>query len=116
MKGKENYMGKVAVTGRFIRSLVSKTVTGCFGVAGLKCKNFAEYLTADLLRFKSEPDGIGIHESEGCLVLDLHITVTFGTNIPAVAESIRNKVQFAVSEKTGIPVSEINIYVDDIVY
>ena len=81
----------------------------------MKNKSFLKYLISDIFKFKTEPDGIGIHESEGGLVLDLHIAVTFGTNIPAVAESIRSKVQFAVTEKTGIPVLKVNIYVDDIV-
>ncbi len=115
MKGKENYMGKIAVSDRFMRSLVRETVSGCFGVAGMKSFRFTGYLLSDLLKLKEEPDGIGIYESAGGLILDLHIVVTFGTNIPAVAESIRSKVEFAVSEKTGYTVSEINIYVDDIV-
>jgi len=44
--------------------------------------------------------------------VNLHISVTFGTNIAAIADSISNKVQFAVEEATGITVSRVNVFID----
>ena len=38
--------------------------------------------------------------------------MTFGTNIAAIADSISNKVRFAVEEATGITVSKVNVFID----
>ena len=47
------------------------------------------------------------------LIIDLHIKVTYGTNINAVSKSISHKVAFAVEESIGIPVHQVNVFVDD---
>jgi len=43
----------------------------------------------------------------------LHITVAFGTNISVVTKSISDKVQFAVEEATGMEVSKVNVFIDN---
>ena len=54
-----------------------------------------------------------IRSKNGIPVIDLHITVAFGTNISVVAESIRNKTAFAVKEAAGTDTAEVNVYIDN---
>ena len=52
-------------------------------------------------------------DKDGGLIIDLHIKVTYGTNISAAVKSITHKVSFAVEEAAGIDVHKVNVYVDD---
>ena len=46
------------------------------------------------------------------LVIDLHIIVTYGVNIQAIVDSIKNKVRYTVEKSTGRTVKRITVYVD----
>lgn len=109
-----NYMGKITVTDNYTKALICRTVSGCIGVASMKSGSFREYILNDIL--KRNPNGIGVHIStkENELIVNLHISVTYGTNIAAVVRSIKNKVEFAVYESIGINVRSVNVYVDSI--
>lgn len=114
MLNKENYMGKITVTDEYIKALISRSVSGCFGVAGMKSGSFKEFVLGDLL--KLEPDGTGVYIStkDNELAIELHISVTYGTNVAAVIKSVKDKVEFAISQSIDIPVRSVNVYVDNI--
>ena len=65
-----------------------------------------------LRRAKQIDKGVTIPSKDKKLIVNLHISVTFGTNISAIADSISNKVRFAVEEATGITVSKVNVFID----
>lgn len=112
---KDNYMGKITVADRFIKKLVCRAVSGCFGVAGMGDRSFAGYIMSDVLKLKTQNKGVIVKTKGGKLYADIHITVTYGTNIAAVKDSVRSKVGFAISEYTGLPVDKVNVYIDGIV-
>ena len=53
--------------------------------------------------------GVIIRQNNNKLVIDLHITVTYGVNVSAVTDSIIHKVEFVLEQQTGIVVSAINV-------
>lgn len=59
--------------------------------------------------------GVIIRQENNELVIDLHITVTYGINVSAVTNSIIHKVAFVLSEQVGIEVSSINVFVDKVI-
>jgi uncharacterized alkaline shock family protein YloU len=111
----ENYMGKITVSDSYLKALVCRTVSNCFGVAGMKSSSFKEFVLSDI--FGRNPGGIGVHikTSGNELVVYLHISVTYGTNISAVVSSVKNKVSFALRETAGVPVRSVNVYIDGII-
>ena len=56
--------------------------------------------------------GVRVRCIDGALIIDLHIVVTYGVNIPAIVKSIVNKVRYAVEDSTGLHVSKVNVFVD----
>ncbi|MBQ3566254.1 MAG: Asp23/Gls24 family envelope stress response protein [Oscillospiraceae bacterium] len=114
MLTKETYLGKISVTDAYIKSLVYRTVTSCFGVAGMKSSSFCEYITGELLGRKQSGMGVHIVTRGDMLAVNLHIAVTYGTNIRAVVSSVKNKVKFALEEYAGLSVHTVNVYVDSI--
>ena len=103
----ENHIGKITITAAYLSALVGYTVTSCFGVSDMNDASPKEALLS-VLRDK----GVTIQSKDKKLIVNLHISVTFGTNISAIADSISNKVRFAVEEATGITVSKVNVFID----
>lgn len=114
MLTKENYLGKISITDSYLKSLVYRTVTGCFGVAGVKSSSFREYIMGELLGIRQSGMGVHIITKNDELIVNLHISVTYGTNISAVVNSVKNKVEFALNEYAGVSVCAVNVYVDSI--
>lgn len=112
----ENHIGKITVSENYLTELIKHTVTGCFGVAGV-CEsnsliNFLSDISGGAVCQKYR--GIQIHYNEkNGLVIDIHIKVTFGANIPVSVKSIAHKVNFTVQEALGINVDHVNVYIDD---
>ncbi|MBR3680158.1 MAG: Asp23/Gls24 family envelope stress response protein [Oscillospiraceae bacterium] len=109
----ETHIGTIRVSKTYLYDLIEQTVTSCFGVADLNDSSLIETVKtkmfpADIHR------GIRLHADSNQLVIDLHIITGIGANISAIADSIRNKVRYAVEQAIGVHPAEINVYIDGI--
>ncbi len=112
----ENHIGKITVSENYLTELVKHTVTNCFGVADVCSVSPFKAAVASLTAGRAYRKNKGViirTDRSGGLVIDLHIKVTYGTNITAAVNSITHKVSFTVEEATGIDVSRVNVFVDD---
>ena len=70
---------------------------------------------ADLMTNKKNAQksakGVKIEMKEEALVLDLYLTVNYGTAIPEVAENAQKAVAAAVEDMAGLTVHAVNIHV-----
>lgn len=111
----ENHIGKISVSENYITELVRHTVCDCFGVADVCNVSTFRSAVSALTRgkiFKSK--GVVVRTNKnGGLTIDLHIKVTYGTNISAAVNSITHKVAFTVEEAVDIHVNAVNVFVDD---
>lgn len=114
MLSKENYMGRISITDTYIRTLICRTVSGCFGIAGMKSSSFKEFILNDILKLKTDGTGVYVSTKDNELIINLHIAVTYGTNVSAVVKSVKNKVEFVIAESICVPVHSVNVYVDSI--
>ncbi len=115
----ENHIGRINVSDKYLTELVKHTVEGCFGVAGICTVSPAQRTVSAVTGGKLPISGSGVHihsSKDGGLIIDLHLRVTYGTNIVAAAKSITHKVVFTVEETIGVPVSEINVFADAMNY
>ena len=108
----ENHIGKITVSENFLTELIRRAVCDCFGVNTFRSAVSA--ITGGRL-FKSK--GVSVRTNDnGELYIDLHIKVSYGTNISAAVRSITHKVSFTVEEAVGISVKAVNVFVDDMNY
>lgn len=109
----ENHLGNIGISKEYLTSLIGYTVSTCFGVVGL---NSADRKRGLLSLFKKAEIGrkkcVKLEVRGGKLYISLHITVVFGTNISAVADSLAHKIRYTVEEKTGLEVGKITVYID----
>ncbi|MBQ9949063.1 MAG: Asp23/Gls24 family envelope stress response protein [Oscillospiraceae bacterium] len=112
----QNHVGMITISEEYFMSLISNTVTNCFGVVRMNVSSAKQTIMASLpfLKNKGAQPGISVRVGKDKLVVDLHITVMYGVNVGAVVKSIMNKVRYTVEESTGISVERVNVFVDGI--
>lgn len=108
----ENHLGIIDISHDYFVNLVGNAVINCFGVAAMATNGAKQGLLQRLTKRDATNKGIGVRVKNQKLVVDLHIIVTYGTNISAIVKSIMHKVQYVIEEKTGFEVSRVNVYVD----
>lgn len=106
---KETGMGRVEVSPAVIATIASQAVSQCYGVVGLTAKNLVGELAQVLQRDAKR--GVEVHIRDGQIILDLYIVVEYGTRIITVAHNVMETVKFTVEKTLGIPVAEVNVYV-----
>lgn len=110
----KNKYGIITITDKVIAKIVGSVATSCFGVVGMASKTAADSFAA-LLKWDNMDKGVSVKVTdELTLDITLHIIVTYGVNIPAITDSIRNKVCYSVEELTGVKVSGVSIVVESL--
>lgn len=108
----ENHLGTIEISHDYLVNLVGNTVISCFGVAAMATADARQSFIQRITSREGIDKGVRIRFKNQKIVVDLHIIVTYGTNISAIVKSIMHKVQYTIEEKTGFPVARVNVYVD----
>ncbi len=114
----ENHIGNISVSEECITELIRHAVCDCFGVADVCGTNtFRSAVSAITGGRLFRRKGVVVRKNRnGELIVDLHIKVSYGTNIAAAARSITHKVIFTLEEVLDVHVNSVNVYVDDMNY
>ena len=110
----ETRIGKIDISEEYLSKLIGHEVTSCFGVVGMVAKNSRQKFLNRIYRSESIDTGIKVTGNDESLNVELHIVVTYGMNINAIASSITEKVKYVVKERTGINVERVVVKVDGI--
>ncbi len=110
----ETRLGKIDISESYLSKLIGNEVTSCFGVVGMVANNSKQKLFNRINKNDSVDTGIRVWGNENEVNVEIHIVVTYGMNINAIATSITEKVQYVVKEKTGVTVDKVIVKVDGI--
>ncbi len=110
----ENINGKIEISEEYLAKLIGNEVTSCFGVVGMTPSTGKQKLFGMISKTQSADTGIKVSGGVQGLNVELHIVVSYGMNINAIANSITEKVKYAVMENTGIEVNKVTVKVDGI--
>ena len=110
-----NDMGNISITSEVFMNLAGDAATSCFGVKGMAGRS-KEGGPLQLLRRESMSRRVGVSfNHDGSISLELHIGVDHGVNMAAVSRSIMNEVSYKLSKSTGVPVKNVDVYIDTII-
>ncbi len=109
----ETRLGRIEVSATAIASLASQAVLECYGVVGMATKDLARGIV-EILQPASHRRGVGIHINEDRIVIDLYVVIEYGTRIAEVARNIQSVVKYTVERALGVPVTAVNIHVQDL--
>ena len=111
---KVNPSGSISLTNEYFSGLVAQAARNCYGIAAMG-QNTASGTVRSALRHGSLPhQGVTVEEDNGALKISPHIAVCYGLNIASITQSITHRVRDEVEHATGLKVSQVDVYVDDI--
>ena len=109
---KASEKGVIEITNDVFTSIVGDAASSCFGVKGMASRS-KESGVWQLLRRESMSKGVNVDFGEDdSLIVELHIVVDHGVNVSALCESIIAEVGYKVTASTGVPVSQVNVFID----
>ena len=107
--------GTVVLTLEYFSNLVANIASDSYGVKGMATRSMFEGFRALLFKRDFPEKGVAVHNVDDTLAIDIHIMVVYGVNISAIVESLSDKVKYTLEQTTGLTVSAINIFVDEMV-
>ena len=110
----ETRLGKIDISEAYLSKLIGHEVTSCFGVVGMVPSGSRQKLFNRFSKTDRADTGICVTGDADSISVELHIVVTYGMNINAIAASITEKVKYAVKEIAGINVDKVTIKIDGI--
>ena len=110
----ETINGKIEISQEYLSKLIGHAVTSCYGVVGMTPRGNKQKIFKMISKDPSLDTGIKVTGNSDCLDVELHIAVSYGMNINAIAASITEKVRYVVKSNTGIDVDKVIVRVDDI--
>ena len=106
-------LGDVQIDLEVIAKYAGSSAVECFGVVGMATVNMKDGF-AKLLRKDFLTHGVNVAVSENKITIDLHIIVSYGVSISAVADNLINNVKYKVEKFSGLSVEKINVYVEGV--
>ena len=110
----ETRLGKVEISEDYLEKLIGHEVTSCFGVVGMVPRRVKQKIYNRFTKANLADTGIIVSGSGDNLSVEIHIVVTYGININAIAISITEKVKHVVMEYTGLDVQKVTVKIDGI--
>ncbi len=107
----KNHNGQINITQTVFAQIVGNVINNCFGVVGMASKNTAEGIVS-LLKKDNYEKGVRVTSDGNDLIIDVHIIVSYGVNLPAISRSIAKEVKYIVEKMTGFAVKKVNVYID----
>ena len=104
-------LGRVEIADSAIISIIHETVLSCYGVVDIGPRSRRSAIVKRL-GIGTSSHGIGIHNEDGHLSVELSVVVEYGTPIFTVAQNVMQSVKFQVERVLGISVDRVNVNVD----
>ena len=107
-------LGTIGISNRAVEAIAENAAAACCGVRGTETPNLQGKLL-QLVGIRQQCLGVTARGLEsGSLSLDLHLAVERGVSIRAICRNLKDQVGYEVEKCTGIPVQEVNLYIDAI--
>jgi len=104
--------GQISISLKAIATIAAQSALRSYGVVGMTSDKLIDGLAIQL---DLDPHhGVEVKQVGDSIVIDLYIIVEYGTRISSVAKSVANTVRYHVESTVGMPVSAVNVHVQDI--
>jgi uncharacterized alkaline shock family protein YloU len=105
--------GRIEVFPSVVAAVAGHAAVACYGVMGMSARGLRDGV-ALLLRRENLHKGVDVREVAGQLVIDVYVIVEYGIRITAVASNLQSTVRFEVQRLLGVPVGEVNVFVQGV--
>ena len=110
----ETRLGKVEISEDYLEKLIGNEVTSCFGVVGMVPRRVKQKIYNRFSKSDMVDTGVIVSGDGDNLSVEIHIVVTYGININAIAVSITEKVKHIVMENNALDIKNVTVKIDGI--
>ncbi len=115
---KETKLGYISIDKNVIATVAGLAAIECYGIVGMAALNVADGLFG-LLKKENLTRGINIScdtDGEFCdsIKIELHVIVSYGTNISAIGDTLIETVKYSVEHSTSLHVTSVDVFVEGI--
>src|SRR5436190_17443904 len=105
--------GRIEVFPAVVGAIAGHAALDCYGILGMAARGLRDGV-ATLLRRENVHRGVEVRETDGQLAIDVYVVVQYGVRITEVAHNLKSAVRFEVERATGVPVAEVNVFVQGV--
>lgn len=105
--------GTISISNEVIAKLAGYATTQCYGVVGM-CVKTGKDGVAKILKKENVDKGIRVKTTNNIIEISLYIVVEYGLNIASIGKTIRQSVKYHVEETTGMKVSSVKVFVENV--
>ncbi|GAA0177220.1 Asp23/Gls24 family envelope stress response protein [Clostridium sediminicola] len=109
-----NDIGIVKISDEVVEVIAGLAASEIDGIVGMSTK-LVGGITKILTSKKSVTKGVKVSVGEDSATIDIFVVVTYGTRIMNVAKQVQENVQKSVESMTGLKVSAVNVYIQNMV-
>jgi uncharacterized alkaline shock family protein YloU len=102
---------RLVVTNEALATIIGLAAHEVPGVVGMAPASMREGLKRILGRQQVDEGVVVTRVAQGDCEIDLHVVVAYGVNIPAVADSVRERVEYAARSLAGARVRRVRVHV-----
>lgn len=106
-----NHNGSITITETVFANIVGHVANSCYGVVGMAAKSAGDGIVS-LLKKDHYEKGVKVIPEGNSIIVEMHIVVLYGVNLPAVTRSIAKEVKYNVEQMSGFTVKKVNIFID----
>jgi len=106
-------IGEITIDNEVLAKYAGAAAIECFGVVGMASINMKDGIVK-LLKKDNLSHGVNVTIEDNKITIDLHIIVSYGVSISAVADNLISNVKYSVEEFSGLEVKKINIFVEGV--
>ncbi|MBN1266874.1 MAG: Asp23/Gls24 family envelope stress response protein [Anaerolineales bacterium] len=104
--------GQILISPKAIATIAAQSALESYGVVGMTSDNIFDELAIQL---DLDPHhGVEVKQIGDTIQINLFIVIEYGTRISSVAKSVANTVRYHVENAIGMPVSAVNVHVQDL--
>lgn len=107
-------MGIVKISDEVVEVIAGLAASEIDGVEGMSA-TLVGGITQMLSGKKNTAKGVKVSVGEESSTIDLYVVVKYGVKIHEVAQMIQQNVKKSVESMTGLNVSTVNVYIQDVV-
>ncbi len=111
----EQEIGIVKISDEVISVIAGLAASEIEGVAGMSA-TFVGEISQILTGKRNISKGVKVSVEEDSAVIDLYTVVEYGVKIPEIASKVQNNVKNTVETMTGLNVSSVNVYVQNVIF
>jgi len=110
----EQEIGIVKISDDVVSVIAGLAAAEVEGIAGMSASIVGE-ISQIFTGKKNVSKGVKVSVENNCAIIDLYAVVEYGVKIPELAQKVQANVKKTVETMTGLTVSGVNIYVQNVI-